>query len=179
MGYNSFPLSEREYSTWGGISLNCALKTIPSCSNSFNVFASMVLVISPMRFFNAPKRIVSTFVNSKIMRICHLPEKILSSFFTGHSEFKSVLARRGSKSTPSAWFGEDHLRWLTAWEQAAKIMVQAASASIYKAVYSGRKRFSWDSFSCCPTFTHWVQTITFWDKKTKLSQRVFPGGVDF
>ena len=45
-GSSSFPFSVREYSTWGGISLNCSRCTIPRFSKSRSVLVSMVLVMA-------------------------------------------------------------------------------------------------------------------------------------
>ena len=50
-------LSVREYSTWGGISLNCIRDTNPSFSSSRKEEVSIVFVMPSMFFLNSPKRI--------------------------------------------------------------------------------------------------------------------------
>ena len=58
MGSKSCPISVKEYSTCGGISLYCILDTKPSFSNSLKDEASMVFVMPSIFLRSSPNRIV-------------------------------------------------------------------------------------------------------------------------
>lgn len=59
MGKRSFPLSVKEYSTWGGISSNWVLFMSPSSSSSRRALERTVLVIPGRSSLMVPKRALS------------------------------------------------------------------------------------------------------------------------
>ena len=69
----AFPLSVREYSTYGGTSLNCILFINSFSSKSFDVEVNMVLVIPIIVLFNSLTLALSILDNSNNTLTVHFP----------------------------------------------------------------------------------------------------------
>ena len=73
MSFRSFALSDAEYSTCGGISLNCVRVINPRSSKSLSVVESTVLLMPGMALRSSPKRMVSCLPSSNSTQAFHLP----------------------------------------------------------------------------------------------------------